>query len=149
MFTKNDNRFCKRLGQILYNLRWYCLVFTVFFFLIWYYCLSQLKLKSPVSGCFCYHYFDHLDCQNNTNLNSLVLFFLNASLLFSYSSGILPRLFFQILFELAKVCQQIFLHFFGYSVNYELLLQASYVVFCHTNISLFDQCQCQLERHFF
>ena len=64
------------------------------------------------------------------------MFFLNAPLLFLHSSEILPRLLFQILSELAEVLQWIFLQFFGYGVNYELLLQASYVLYSHTNILL-------------
>ena len=59
------------------------------------------------------------------------MFFVNAPLLFLHSSG-----FFQIFSELAEIPQQIFLKFFGYSVNYDLLLQACYVLYSHTNIPL-------------
>ena len=65
---------------------------------------------------------------------SPAIFFLNAPLLFLHSSDILPRFHFQILSELAEVLQWKFLQFLGYSVNYALLLQASYVLYSHTNI---------------
>ena len=68
-----------------------------------------------------------------------VVFFLNAPLLFLHSSKILPRLFFQI-FPEAEVIQQIFLQFFDYGVNFELLLQASCVLYSHTNTLLIYQC---------
>ena len=69
--------------------------------------------------------------------------FLNASLFFLHSSEILPTFFFQILSDLAEILQRIFLQFFGYSVNYELLLLASYVLYFHTEIRLIYLCQCQ------
>ena len=93
--------------------------------------------------CFCYHYFDHLDYQHNANLNSPVMFFQNAPSLLLNSFQILPRLLFQILSELAEVLQRMFLQFFCYSVNYKLLLKASYVLYSHTNIPLTYQCQFQ------
>ena len=64
------------------------------------------------------------------------MFFLNAPSLLLHSFEILPRLLFQILSELAEILQRIFLQFFRYSVNYELLLKASYVLYSHTNIPL-------------
>ena len=64
------------------------------------------------------------------------MFFVNAPLLFLHSSGILYRLLFQIFSELAEILQQISLQFFGYSVNYDLLLQTCYVLYSHTNIPL-------------
>ena len=60
------------------------------------------------------------------------MFFLNAPSLFLHSFEILPRL----LSELAEILQRMFLQFFRYSVNYELLLKASYVLYSHTNIPL-------------
>ena len=64
------------------------------------------------------------------------MIFLNAPSLLLHSFEILPRLFFQILSELAEILQRMFLQFFRYSVNYELLLKASYVLYSHTNIPL-------------
>ena len=64
------------------------------------------------------------------------MFFLNAPPLLLDSFGIIPRLLFQILSELAEVLQRMFLQFFRYSFNYELLLKASYVLYSHTNIPL-------------
>ena len=61
--------------------------------------------------------------------------FLNAPLLFVHSSEILPTLLIQILSKLAEIPQRIFLQFFGYSVNYELLLLASYVLYSHYEYS--------------
>ena len=126
-----------RLDTIIFVGIFYSLMF---FLLIWYYFLSQLKLQCPVSGCFCYHYFDLLDYQHNTNPNSPAMVFLNAPLLFLHSSKILPTLPFQILSKLAEILQRIFLQFFGYSVNYEMLLLASYVLYSHTNIRLIYLC---------
>ena len=60
------------------------------------------------------------------------MFFLNAPSLLLHSFEILPRL----LSELAEILQRMFLQFFRYSVNYELLLKASYVLYSHTNIPL-------------
>ena len=114
-----------------YNLCWYCLVFTVFF---------QTAMSCD---CFCYHYFDHFDYQHNINVNSPVMIFLNAPSLLLHSFEILPRLLFQILSELAEILQRMFLQFFCYNVNYELLLKASYVLYSHTNIPLTYQCQFQ------
>ena len=64
------------------------------------------------------------------------MIFLNAPLLFLHSSEVFARLLFQILSMLAQILRQTFLQFFGYSVNYELLLLASYVLYSHENIPL-------------
>ena len=104
--------------------------------------------------CFCYDYVDHLDYQHNTNLNSPVMFFLNAPSLILHSFETLPRLLFQILSDFAEVLQRMFFQFFCYSVNYELLLKASFVLYSHTNITLTYECQfqqfvCQLFKYCF
>ena len=70
------------------------------------------------------------------NLNSSVMFFLNAPSLLLHLFEILPRLLFQILSEFAEVLQRISLQFVRYSVNYELLLKASYVLYSLTIIPL-------------
>ena len=61
--------------------------------------LGQLKFHCFMFGCFCYNYSDSdsLEYQHNTNLNSQVIVFLNALLLFLHSARDLPILLFQIL----------------------------------------------------
>ena len=68
------------------------------------------------------------------------MFFLNAPSLILHSFETLPRLLFQILSDFAEVLQRMFFQFFCYSVNYELLLKASFVLYSNTNITLTYEC---------
>ena len=84
----------------------------------------------------CYSYSDFLEYQHNTNLNSQVIVFPNASLLFLHSARDLLILLFRFSLKELKFSNEYSFNFFGYNVNYELLLLASYVLYFQTNISL-------------
>ena len=93
--------------------------------------LGQLKPQCLVFGCYCYNYYDYLQYHQNTNLNSQVVVFPNAPLLFLHSARISLYSFFRCYLSELKFSNE-------YSFNF-LVIISTISCYCQLPYCIFKQ----------